>query len=213
MKKIFNKIKKKEFKDPILIGFVSIVFATILIDTLIYTQLIAKQMERKKEKKEELSSKKQELNSIYAMKPRLESLREEQERKQATLDSLRDLFPDKIETPKLMRDIVRVARHSGVKSLSFSPEPDSVKKHYVENRNTMSVRAGYHELAKFFNYLANFKQIINLTEVEMKSSRELKKSMERAEKHGGSIKSIDATFGITTFSSRTGDDEDDENEK
>jgi type IV pilus assembly protein PilO len=150
----------------------------------------------------ELERKQNELNSILALKPQLKKLEKDIAVAQVRLDSLKSMFPDQKEIPKLIREITSVARASEIYTTRFSPLPDIQREYYVENRYDMTVSGGYHQLAEFYSFLANLPLIINLTNVSIKVNSNIALLKKEAEEHGGPIASIVASFQMTTFSSK-----------
>jgi type IV pilus assembly protein PilO len=150
----------------------------------------------------ELDRKQSELNSILALKPQLKKLEKDIAVAQVRLDSLKSMFPDQKEIPKLIREITSVARASEIYTTRFNPLPDIQREYYVENRYDMTVSGGYHQLAEFYGFLANLPLIINLSNVSIKVNGGLAQSKKEAEEHGGPVSSIVASFQMTTFSSK-----------
>jgi type IV pilus assembly protein PilO len=152
--------------------------------------------------KAELTKKQNELNAIQVLKPQLKKLESDIVAASVKLDSLKSMFPDQKEIPKLIREITGVARASNIYTTQFRPEPDIQREYYVENRYSLSVTGGYHELAQFFSFLANMPLIINLSNVSITTNPSLAQSKQEAEEHGTPISSIVASFQMTTFSSK-----------
>jgi type IV pilus assembly protein PilO len=150
----------------------------------------------------ELDRKQSELNSILALKPQLKKLEKDIAVAQVRLDSLKSMFPDQKEIPKLIREITSVARASEIYTTRFNPLPDIQREYYVENRYDMTVSGGYHQLAEFYGFLANLPLIINLSNVSIKVNGNIVQSKKDAEEHGGPISSVVASFQMTTFSSK-----------
>jgi type IV pilus assembly protein PilO len=150
----------------------------------------------------EIERKQNELNNILALKPQLKKLEKDIAAAQVRLDSLKSMFPDQKEIPKLIREITSVARASEIYTTKFNPLPDIQREYYVENRYDMTVSGGYHQLAEFFSFLANLPLIINLTGVSIHTNSGLDAAKKEAEEHGGPISSIVASFQMTTFSSK-----------
>ncbi|HON10001.1 MAG TPA: type 4a pilus biogenesis protein PilO [Chitinispirillaceae bacterium] len=149
------------------------------------------------------SAKQDTLRTVLALKPQLSSLKKELELAQAKLDSLKSIFPDQKEIPKLIREITGVARASGITTTRFNPLPDVEREYYVENRYNISVTGGYHELAEFFAFLANFPLIINLTSVSISASPEGSGLQGRDNGEEDTfVPSIVSSFELTTFSSK-----------
>jgi type IV pilus assembly protein PilO len=152
--------------------------------------------------KTELEGKQKELNSILALKPQLARLEQEIAFAQHKLDSLKSIFPDQKEVPKLIREITGVARASGIFTTRFNPLPDIEKEYYVENRYDLSVEGGYHDLARFYSFLANMPLIINLSNVSIKTSPKIEESKKLSEEHGNAVTTTITSFRMTTFSSK-----------
>ena len=151
--------------------------------------------------REQKQRKEQELNRIVTMKQERKRLLADIAVKRKALDSLKAMFPDEKEIPKLIREITRLARASGIYTTKFNPLQDRQREHYVENRYNLTLWGGYHEFAAFLGRLANLKLIINLNSVELSthpklSSREAFISTEQKPEY-----TVVAKFEMTTFSS------------
>lgn len=142
-------------------------------------------------------TKQNELNSILAMKPQLNKLREDIARANARLDSLKSIFPDHKEIPRLIQDITKVAVAAGIETKKFSPLPDVEREYYIENRYDIAIVGGYHQVATFFSYLANMQLLVNLSDVNITVSGDLAKSMDAAEENNTPPQSINAVFSVT----------------
>jgi type IV pilus assembly protein PilO len=142
------------------------------------------------------------LRTIMALKPQLNILSEELNRAQHTLDSLKAMFPDQKEIPKLIREITGVARASGITTTKFNPLADVEREYYVENRYNITVSGTYHNLANFFAYLANFQLIINLTSVSILANADFVTPQEGEATIETEPETIVSSFEMTTFSSK-----------
>jgi len=143
-----------------------------------------------------------ELNTILALKPQLNILRAEITAAQVRLDSLKSIFPDQKEIPKLIREITAVAGASGIYTTKFNPLPDLEKDYYVENRYSIGVVGGYHQLAEFFSFLANFPLIINLSSVIISANPDVESTRSQYDEQGLALPSVVSSFEMTTFSSK-----------
>lgn len=142
------------------------------------------------------------LRTIQALKPQLNLLREEYRLSQLRLDSLKSIFPDQKEIPKLLHEITSVARASGITTTKFNPMPDIEKEYYVENHYNITVSGGYHQLADFFAFLANFTLIVNLTGMNIIANPDYANA---AQENGGKdigTETVGSQFEMTTFSSK-----------
>jgi len=102
----------------------------------------------------------------------------------------------------LLRELTSVARASGITTTKFNPMPDIEKEYYVENHYNMAVSGGYHELADFFAFLANFTLIINLTSMNIAANPELSSDMQHDSTVETGSETIVSQFEMTTFSSK-----------
>ena len=166
-----------------------------------YTQLFTPLLNDRKELKKQLTVKQDTLRTIQALKPQLALLRQELVSAQHRLDSLKSIFPDQKEIPKLIREITSVARASGIMTTKFNPMPDVEREYYIENRYSLSVEGGYHDLAEFFAFLANFTLIINLSTVNI-SANSGYVATETNDVNGYPMPTVVAMFEMTTFSSK-----------
>lgn len=148
-----------------------------------------------------LKAKKDTLRVIQALKPQLAMLKKELHNANEKLDSLKSIFPDQKEIPKLIKEITAVAKASGIHTTKFNPMPDLEREYFIENRYSISVEGGYHSLADFYAFLANFPLIINLSHMNIIANPEYKSKMLENENDVFTPTSI-AMFEMTTFSSK-----------
>jgi len=196
------KLRKFDFKNPkyrwpLLLGVVGILGIFVWVQQ-VYKPTTETLSKLNKEKK----TKQNELNMVLSLKPQLKVLSNEIDLAMVTLDSLKSIFPDQKEVPKLIKDITGVARASGILTTKFNPLPDAEREYYIENRYAMAVSGGYHQLAEFFSFLANFPLIINLGEVNIATNPEIDGSMEINRLQGTPVAATVAMFQMTTFSSK-----------
>ena len=165
-----------------------------------YNQVYSPLKIEKTKLEKELTAKKDTLRIIQALKPQLAQLRMELNAAQNKLDSLKSIFPDQKEVPKLIREITSVARASGITTTRFNPLPDVEREYYIENRYSIMVEGRYHDLANFYAFLANFTLIINLSSMHIATNPSISISREIS---GSDLAStVLASFQMTTFSSR-----------
>ena len=195
MKKPSFNIKDPKFRIPLLI---------ILIigggGYWWYDQIFSPLQKEHSELTANLKAGQDTLRVIQALKPQLAQLRNELAASQQNLDSLKSIFPDQKEIPKLIREITSVARASGIATTRFIPQPDVEREYYIENRYSIAVEGRYHDLADFFAFLANFTLIINLSSMHIAAHPDLTAA---AGTPGYDLMStVAASFEMTTFSSK-----------
>jgi type IV pilus assembly protein PilO len=87
-------------------------------------------------------------------------------------------LPEKEEIPSLLTSISGSGQPVGMDFLLFEPRPERVKEFYAEIPVALSIRADYHNLAKFFDQVARLSRIINIRDIQIgltkgKDSKEL----------------------------------------
>jgi len=193
---------KLDIKDPnvrnVLIAVAVIGFLGWAWYDQVYVPLHTSIMELT-DKKEKLDA---ELMKINALKPQLEKLRQEAAERTAKLDSLKNIFPDQKEVPRLIREMTTVNRKSNVATTRFTPKPDVVKEYYIENKYDVTVSGNYHNLGALFSYFANFQLIVNLSNVTINANPGYASGKSASGQGEESQPSVVATFEMTTFSSR-----------
>ena len=193
---------KVDLKDPKFRAPLSIIVVGLVGIALWYFNVYAAKNEECTALKTQLAKKQNELNNILALKPQLYRLEQEAAMSQHTLDSLKSIFPDQKEIPKMIREITAVAHASGIYTTKFNPRPDVEREYYIENRYDIAVLGGYHNLGQFYSFLASMPLIINLSNVSIKTNPKIEESKKNSEEHGSAVNSVTASFTMTTFSSK-----------
>jgi len=194
--KLSVNLKNPKVRNPLIVLTITAVIALFW-----YQYFYAPSMETLVSLQKKEKQKQDTLRTILALKPQLDVLRMELTKSQVKLDSLKSIFPDQKEIPKLLREINAVARASGITTTRFNPLPDVEREYYVENRYNVTIEGGYHELAEFFAFLANFALIINLTSVNIASSQ-LNSAQAQDELMETTGMTVVSSFEMTTFSSK-----------
>jgi type IV pilus assembly protein PilO len=207
---IASLLKKVNFRDKkvqagamiVLLGLGGAFFWYSKIYTPAQTDFLRLEQERK--------DKEDKLNSILAIKPQLERIRAEIEAKGQLLDSLKSIFPDQKEVPKLLNDITRLSQASDIFTIKFNPMQDQQQEYYVENRYALTMWGRYDDFASFLSRLANLKLIINLSDVKLNVHPRLEAALAVQSSQGAQVGqqpaapeyTIEAGFTLTTFSSK-----------
>lgn len=194
--KLNLNLKNPKLRNPLIVIAITAVIA-IVWHQYFYTPSIQTLTSLQKKQKQKQDT----LRTILALKPQLNILKEEHAKSQIKLDSLKSIFPDHKEVPKLLREINAVARASGITTIRFNPLPDIEKEYYVENRYNITIEGGYHELAEFFAFLANFALIINLSSVNIVASSLNSTQVQNDQMETPGV-SVVSSFEMTTFSSK-----------
>jgi len=191
---------KLDIKDPNVRNALIGVAVILGLSYLWFDSFYSPKMEEIKALTERKETVDAELLKINSLKPQLDRLRQEAVVMAAKLDSLKNIFPDQKEVPRLIREITAVNRRSGVITTRFTPMPDVEKEYYVENKYNVSMLGDYHNLGALFSYFANFQLIVNLDNVTISANPGYgNKSVGPYEERAPSVL---AAFELTTFSSR-----------
>ncbi|GBU23065.1 hypothetical protein R80B4_02979 [Fibrobacteres bacterium R8-0-B4] len=192
---------KLDIKDPNVRNALIGVVVILLLSYLWFDSFYNPKMEEIKELSERKEKVEAELLKINALKPQLERLRQEAVVMAAKLDSLKNIFPDQKEVPRLIREITAVNRRSGVITTRFTPMPDVEKEYYIENKYNVSMLGDYHNLGALFSYFANFQLIVNVDKLSI-SANPGYGSGKGPGLYDEKQPSVLAVFELTTFSSR-----------
>ncbi|MBD3345745.1 MAG: type 4a pilus biogenesis protein PilO [Chitinivibrionales bacterium] len=195
-------IPKIDFRNPKIRNAGIVILIGLAGVLLLYQMPLKTRQKALKELNEKQKKKQNELNVILAMKPQRNKLVKDLSHDSLRLDSLKSIFPDQKEIPKLIRDVTRVAHASGIHTRKFNPLPDLEKEYYIENRYSLSVIGGYHQLAHFISFLANLPLLVNLSDVSLMANPEMQRTIEEHENHGTPIQTVSVSFTMTTFSSK-----------
>ncbi|MDD5674769.1 MAG: type 4a pilus biogenesis protein PilO, partial [Chitinivibrionales bacterium] len=190
-------LPKIDLKNPRMRNAALIIVAGLVIAALWYQYVYIERQQTHNQLKSQRVTRQNDLNAILAMKPQLDRLKREIRTDSLALDSLKSIFPDQKEIPKLIREITTVAAASGIITKKFTPLPDVPREYYIENRYNMTVAGGYHQLANFFSFFANLPLIINLSNVSISSSPGVAGAQKEADAHGGVAQTITAGFEMT----------------
>ncbi len=200
--KIVSSIKKINYRDrKVQAGLVILLVGAGLVYGW-YNYMYAPAQQEYEALNSEVEEKEKKLHILVAMKPQLEKIKAEIVAKSILLDSLKSIFPDQKEVPKLIHEITRLSQASEVQTTKFNPLDDVQREYYVENRYQLSMWGGYHDFAAFLSRLANLRLIINLSEVKLLTHPTLQQVLQESEGAQTPSQTIEASFVLTTFSSR-----------
>ena len=81
-------------------------------------------------------------------------------------------LPDKKEVPSLLTGISSAGNEAGLDFLLFQPGKPVQKDFYSEIPVQMEVRAGFHQLAHFFDKISRLNRIVNIEDLQLTTSKE-----------------------------------------
>jgi type IV pilus assembly protein PilO len=80
-------------------------------------------------------------------------------------------LPEKEEIPSLLASISQSGKDSGLDFLLFQPKPEVKKDFFAEIPVAITVSGGYHNVAMFFDKLANLSRIVNIHNIDIKPQK------------------------------------------
>lgn len=143
-----------------------------------------------------------ELDKINAQRPRKPLLEAEKQRAEIEFERLKEMFPEDEKVPLRLQDLYSVVRASGVNIQSFKPSGAQAQEHFVENKYSFVVNAGYHMLGYLFAEIANFNYPTTIDNLKLNRSGSISQEVKKAEDHGWEPVTMGVSFDLTTFTSR-----------
>jgi type IV pilus assembly protein PilO len=143
----------------------------VLLIGLYWFLLYRGQAEKLADKRAVLTKKQQELNEQKMILANLPKFRQEtQEMKVKRQEALKQL-PNKKDIDKLLKDVSSNAVESGLEVLLFKPEKEVKKNFYAEIPVELKLTGSYHDLGLFYDRVANFPRIVNITDIEIDKAK------------------------------------------
>jgi Tfp pilus assembly protein PilO len=115
----------------------------------------------------ELASLQQKVREGKAAEARLPQFREEFARLDAELQRLLRILPTQKQTDELIKKIKALTEQGSFRFVAFEPMAFQKKDFYSEWPIRVSLEAGYHDLARFFDRLSKFSRIINVESMSL----------------------------------------------
>jgi len=161
---LFEKIE--ELTKPQRIGIYVGVLVVILVLSIYlliwpkYGQINALQSQLKREEAKLAEAKK---NAAE-----LNDWRSKMKKKESEYKKVMRALPEKEEIPSLLAGISQAGNDAGLNFLLFEPKPEVAKDFYAEIVVDITVSGGYHQVAMFFDKVANLQRIVNIRDITMK---------------------------------------------
>lgn len=97
----------------------------------------------------------------------LAALRKEFESKQRDFNLVMKSLPEKEEISSLLTGVSQSGKQAGLEFLLFQPQGDVDKNFYAEIPVSIRVTGGYHNVAQFFDKVANLSRIVNIRNIQI----------------------------------------------
>jgi type IV pilus assembly protein PilO len=76
-------------------------------------------------------------------------------------------LPEKKEIPRLLSSASEAGTKAGLEFLLFEPMNPVSKEFYAEIPVKISIKGGFHDIARFFDAVANLPRIVNVTDIKI----------------------------------------------
>jgi type IV pilus assembly protein PilO len=157
--------KMEELTRPQRIGLYAGVLV-VLIGLSVYFLLWPKHVEIDTLGKQ-LTAVQKELQKAKKNAAELNDWRAKMQKKEAEYRTVMRALPEKEEIPSLLAGISQAGKDAGLEFLLFQPKPEVAKDFYAEIPVNISVGGSYHQVAVFFDKVANLPRIVNVRDMKM----------------------------------------------
>lgn len=97
----------------------------------------------------------------------LNDWRSKMKEKEAQYKQVMRALPEKEEIPSLLAGISQAGKDAGLEFVLFQPKPESTMDFYAEIPVDINVSGTYHQVAMFFDKVANLPRIVNIRNIKM----------------------------------------------
>lgn len=119
----------------------------------------------------ELARVEQELTIAKKNASELNDWRSKMKKKEAKYKTVMKALPEKEEIPSLLTGISQAGRDAGLEFLLFQPKKEVAKDFYAEIPVDITVDGSYHQVALFFDKVANLPRIVNIRDISISPSK------------------------------------------
>jgi type IV pilus assembly protein PilO len=117
--------------------------------------------------KTQLAGVQSELETAKKNAAQLNDWRNKRSQKEAEYKQVSRALPEKEEIPSLLAGISQAGKEAGLEFLLFQPKPEVPKDFYAEIPVDINVSGSYHQVAIFFDKVANLPRIVNIRDAKM----------------------------------------------
>ena len=114
-----------------------------------------------------------ELQDLRAIQKKLEEFKSMIVELEAQLVGAQRQLPRKREIPKLLNDISRFGKESGMEFISFRPATEIVRGFYAEVPISLVISGPFHNMATFLDKITHYPRIIKVTSLALGGAKEI----------------------------------------
>ncbi len=108
-----------------------------------------------------------EIENAQVAAARLPQFQEEAEKLEQDLEAKRAKLPDEKETAEIVRQVQQLAEDSNLELKNFTPQGTVRYEFYEDWPIRMSIEGSYRNLGLFFQKVAQFERLINVSDIEI----------------------------------------------
>jgi type IV pilus assembly protein PilO len=120
-----------------------------------------------------LTKKQQELNEQMVILADLPKFKKETADMKSKRQKALEQLPNEKDIDRLLEDISSLAIESGLEILLFKPEQEVKRNFYAEIPVELKLSGSYHDLALFYDKIANLPRIVNVSELLIEKPQEV----------------------------------------
>jgi len=120
-----------------------------------------------------LTKKQQELNEQMVILADLPKFKKETADMKSKRQEALEQLPNEKDIDRLLEDISSLAIESGLEILLFKPEQEVKRNFYAEIPVELKLSGGYHDLALFYDKIANLPRIVNVSDLLIEKPQEV----------------------------------------
>lgn len=163
MAAILDQFEKVPLKQRLLVLGLLLVMLGVGFWYLLY-QPKAKQIATARSQLETLNAEVANLRTIEAKNKEFQRMIAELK---GQLDAARKQLPEEREIPKMLDEIARIGRESGVEFTSFRPSAEVTRDFYNEVPMSLALSGPYHNIGLFLDKLSQYERIISVTNLSL----------------------------------------------
>lgn len=162
---------------PWFVQFLGLVLIGLFVGYFCDRLAFADTREETKKKQEELNKLREENRKGAIVRDNLKSYQKRFDQAQSELRDLRELLPEDVEISKVLENIQSQANESKLVLKVFTPRDLVKKEFYKEKPISIQVTGLYNNLGRFFQQLATYRRIVNISDVDVKKAHSRQKIM------------------------------------
>jgi Tfp pilus assembly protein PilO len=190
------------FKDPKNQILVFVVILFLAAGYIWYTRIYSSYNTKITAKKSQLEKELSDLHSVQQKAATLDELQKEIDDLQIKYKKVELLLPERKEDESFLSQIHAAAQLTGSTVVDITPMGTQAGDFYETNSYTVAVESSYNGLGKFFAKVANFPFIVNVSDLELKTTGSPIGGLGQPQKNPN--ETLIATFKMSTYNVKQG---------